>query len=91
VAAARDKLVVPEIFAFRPRDGTVDLYGALYRPNPALYGPGPYPTVVSVYGGPHVQKVREEEGVGGGGGGVVVGSWSSRYNVVVQVCDVCLP
>ena len=30
------------------------LYGAIYHP-PARFGPGPYPTIVSVYGGPHVQ------------------------------------
>ena len=33
----------------------LDLYGALFRPDAAKYGPGPYPTIVSVYGGPHVQ------------------------------------
>jgi len=37
------------------RDG-VTLYGAIFRP-PAHFGPGPYPTIVSVYGGPHAQQV----------------------------------
>jgi len=37
-------------------DGTI-LYSAAYRPNPDIFGPGPYPTIVSVYGGPHVQMV----------------------------------
>ena len=33
------------------------LYCAVYAPDPALHGPGPYKTLVSVYGGPHVQCV----------------------------------
>jgi len=33
------------------------LHAALYVPDPAVYGPGPHPTVVSCYGGPHVQFV----------------------------------
>jgi dipeptidyl-peptidase-4 len=45
----------PEIVTLRNRAG-VQLYGILYRP-PAVYGPGPYPTVVQVYGGPHAQLV----------------------------------
>ena len=39
-------------------DGTVT-YGALYRPCTSKFGPGPYPTVVSVYGGPQVQSVAD--------------------------------
>jgi hypothetical protein len=31
---------------------------ALYRPDPSTHGPGPYPTILSVYGGPHVQLVQ---------------------------------
>ena len=27
-----------------------------YRPDAQVFGPGPYPTVVAVYGGPHVQR-----------------------------------
>ena len=34
----------------------VALHGAFQRP-PARFGPGPHPTLVSVYGGPHVQRV----------------------------------
>ena len=45
----------PELVALRNRHGDL-LYGAVYRP-PASFGPGPYPTVVSVYGGPHKQMV----------------------------------
>jgi dipeptidyl-peptidase-4 len=32
------------------------LHGALYRPA-THFGPGPFPTIVSVYGGPHAQRV----------------------------------
>ncbi|UCG26470.1 MAG: S9 family peptidase, partial [Chloroflexota bacterium] len=45
----------PEIVTFKNRDG-ISLYGALYRPPEAL-GSAPYPTIISVYGGPHVQLV----------------------------------
>ena len=45
----------PEIVTFKNRDG-VTLYGALYRP-PGASGSAPYPTIISVYGGPHVQQV----------------------------------
>ena len=34
------------------------LMAALYRPDADVHGPGPYPTVVAVYGGPHVQRVQ---------------------------------
>ena len=37
--------------------GSAILYGALYRPDAKLFGPPPYKTVVSVYGGPYVQTV----------------------------------
>ena len=33
------------------------LHCAIYLPNPAIHGPGPYPTIVSVYGGPGPQRV----------------------------------
>ncbi|HET8626770.1 MAG TPA: S9 family peptidase [Thermomicrobiales bacterium] len=45
----------PEIVSLQSRDGAT-LYGAIYRP-PARFGPGPYPTIVGVYGGPHAQQV----------------------------------
>ncbi len=45
----------PELVSLRNRHGDV-LHGLLYRPA-AAFGPGPYPTVVHVYGGPHVQQV----------------------------------
>ncbi|HOU14490.1 MAG TPA: S9 family peptidase [Anaerolineae bacterium] len=49
------ELPAPQIVAFQNCNGDM-LYGALYFP-PAEYGPGPYPVIVSVYGGPHAQRV----------------------------------
>lgn len=49
----------PGLVEFKNRDG-VTLYGALYVPSEVLYGPGPYPLIVSVYGGPHAQMVVHE-------------------------------
>jgi dipeptidyl-peptidase-4 len=59
-ATDREKVIVnalrpPEIVRFPNPAFDLDLYGALFRPDAAKYGPGPYPTIVSVYGGPHVQ------------------------------------
>jgi dipeptidyl-peptidase-4 len=48
----------PELVTLQSRDG-VTLYGAIYRP-PASFGEGPYPTIVSVYGGPHAQFVSNK-------------------------------
>ena len=45
----------PELVTVETSDG-VTLHGAIYRP-PSRFGPGPYPTIVSVYGGPHAQLV----------------------------------
>lgn len=45
----------PELVSLANRDG-VTLYGAVYRP-PASFGDGPHPAIVSVYGGPHAQRV----------------------------------
>jgi dipeptidyl-peptidase-4 len=50
------ELPAPQIVAFQNCNGDTLLYGALYFP-PAEYGPGPYPVIVSVYGGPHAQRV----------------------------------
>ncbi len=55
------ELELPEIVTLENRAG-VTLYGALYRP-PTACGPGPYPTVVAVYGGPHVQMVTNGWGM----------------------------
>ncbi len=45
----------PELVSLRNRHGDL-LYGAIYRPSPR-FGPGPFPTIVYVYGGPHAQVV----------------------------------
>ena len=51
----RYQLKPPEIFQLKLEDGT-ELSGALYYPNSGDFK-SPYPTVLSVYGGPHVQLV----------------------------------
>jgi dipeptidyl-peptidase-4 len=48
-------LAPPELVALTNRAGDT-LYGAVYRP-PERFGPGPHPTIVAVYGGPHAQTV----------------------------------
>ncbi|PIN02305.1 Dipeptidyl aminopeptidase/acylaminoacyl-peptidase [Handroanthus impetiginosus] len=50
------QLEFPEIFEVEARDGTT-LYGALYKPDAARFGPPPYKTMIQVYGGPGVQLV----------------------------------
>ncbi|GMF13132.1 unnamed protein product [Phytophthora lilii] len=57
ILQAQGKLCVPRIISFPTRDGKETLYGAVYLPDPKIHGDGPYPTMVSVYGGPHVQRV----------------------------------
>jgi dipeptidyl-peptidase-4 len=52
---AQLNLPTPEIVTLPNRDG-VELYGAIYHP-PVSFGAGPFPTIVSVYGGPHAQRV----------------------------------
>eukprot|EP01083_Nonionella_stella_P145234 454718_1 len=47
----------PELLSFPTSDGTETLHAALYRPDSKIHGPGPYPLLCSVYGGPHVQRV----------------------------------
>ena len=46
----------PEMVSLQNRDGAT-LYGAVYRPPADRFGPGPYPTLVHVYGGPHKQMI----------------------------------
>ncbi|MCA9901237.1 MAG: S9 family peptidase [Ardenticatenaceae bacterium] len=58
---AQLNLPTPEIVTLQNRDG-VQLYGAIYRP-PATFGDGPFPTIVSVYGGPHAQRVTNSWGL----------------------------
>lgn len=64
------ELSVPEFVTFPSKDGQVLLQGAVYRPDPNIFGLGPYPTVVSCYGGPHVQFVQN--------------SWSMRVDLRAQ-------
>jgi dipeptidyl-peptidase-4 len=54
-------LTPPELVAIHNREGEA-LYGAVYRPDTGVFGPGPYPTIVSVYGGPHAQEVTNSWG-----------------------------
>lgn len=51
-------LTPPELVTLQSRDG-VTLHGALYRPA----GKGPFPTLISVYGGPHAQQVSNNWGL----------------------------
>jgi dipeptidyl-peptidase-4 len=50
------RLLPPDLVSLRTRDGVI-LHGAVYRPPPGV-GSAPYPTLVSVYGGPHSQRVK---------------------------------
>ncbi|XWS48553.1 hypothetical protein CRYUN_Cryun13aG0087600 [Craigia yunnanensis] len=52
----RLQLEPPEIAQIQANDGTI-LYGALYKPDATRFGPPPYKTLISVYGGPSVQLV----------------------------------
>jgi len=54
-------LPAPELVELDSRDG-VRLHGAIYRP-PERFGRGPFPTLVSVYGGPHAQRVTSSWGL----------------------------
>jgi len=51
-------LPAPELMTFPSSDGTETLHAALYRPDSRIHGPGPYPLICLVYGGPHVQRVN---------------------------------
>ena len=51
-------LAPPELVTITSRDGE-SLHGTVYRP-PLELGPGPYPSVVYVYGGPHAQVVANQ-------------------------------
>ena len=52
------KLEPPKLVEIVAADGSTKLHGALYRPNPKDHGPGPYRTLIKVYGGPGVQMVQ---------------------------------
>eukprot|EP00535_Pseudo-nitzschia_heimii_P009667 CAMPEP_0197190896 /NCGR_PEP_ID=MMETSP1423-20130617/22447_1 /TAXON_ID=476441 /ORGANISM="Pseudo-nitzschia heimii, Strain UNC1101" /LENGTH=1123 /DNA_ID=CAMNT_0042643379 /DNA_START=468 /DNA_END=3839 /DNA_ORIENTATION=- len=51
-------LPAPELMTFPSSDGSESLHAALYTPDSRIYGPGPYPLICAVYGGPHVQRVN---------------------------------
>lgn len=51
-------LLPPELVSIENRDGET-LHGAIYRPPTEEFGPGPYPTVIYVYGGPSAQVVND--------------------------------
>lgn len=64
------ELAPPELVTLDNRSGQL-LYGLVFRPDANRYGPGPYPTIVQVYGGPHVQQA--------------LNSWrSTAYNMRAQ-------
>lgn len=48
----------PQLIHFPTADGTETLYAAVFAPDSREHGPGPYPLVCAVYGGPHVQRVN---------------------------------
>ena len=50
-------LRIPDIQVCKSSKGH-DLYTAIFLPDENKWGKGPYPLIVEVYGGPHVQRVR---------------------------------
>ncbi|MBX2999744.1 MAG: S9 family peptidase [Caldilineaceae bacterium] len=57
---AQFDLQPPELVSLSSPEG-ITLYGLLFRP-PAEFGPGPYPTLISVYGGPGPQMISNSWG-----------------------------
>eukprot|EP00898_Chlorokybus_atmophyticus_P001977 jgi/Chlat1/2780/Chrsp187S02948 len=55
--ASRLRLDPPRLVSIPAGRHGIVLYGAVYRPDTDVHGPGPYKTIVSVYGGPRVQAV----------------------------------
>jgi len=53
----------PTFHTFPSTDGAVTLQAAVYKPDEAIHGPGPWPLVVATYGGPHVQYVQDTWGM----------------------------
>lgn len=53
----------PTFHTFPSTDGKVTLQSAMYLPDEAVHGKGPYPLVVATYGGPHVQYVQNTWGM----------------------------
>jgi dipeptidyl-peptidase-4 len=52
----------PRLVTLTSRDG-VELHGAIYEPQPAPGSGPPWPAIVSVYGGPHAQRVTRSWGM----------------------------
>jgi dipeptidyl-peptidase-4 len=63
-------LTRPIFHTIRSLDDTVDLHCALYLPDREKFGPGPYPCINDVYGGPHVMRVLD--------------TWSTTANLRAQ-------
>ncbi|KGJ98541.1 DPP IV N-terminal domain-containing protein [Thalassotalea sp. ND16A] len=59
VAPFQGSLVTPTFGTLKASDGTTDLYYKLYTPQDLKPGKK-YPVIVSVYGGPHAQRVTNE-------------------------------
>jgi len=57
---AADASAAPQLHTFASADGQATLQAAVYLPDSAVHGPGPWPTLVSCYGGPHVQFVSNQ-------------------------------
>ena len=55
-------IVPPTVEIVRSTDDKVNLYCAVFRPDPAIHGTGPFPCIMSVYGGPHVMRVLDAWG-----------------------------
>jgi dipeptidyl-peptidase-4 len=53
----------PTFHTFPSTDGKVTLQAAVYLPDEAIHGKGPWPLVVATYGGPHVQYVQNTWGM----------------------------
>lgn len=62
-------LRTPSLDSFKTVSGH-ELHAAVYQPDPAKWGDGPYPCIVCVYGGPHVQLVKN--------------NWNTRVNMRAQ-------
>lgn len=58
--ALQHNLQLPSFKTIRTDDNNEDLHCAAYIPDKKVYGEGPFPCVVSVYGGPHVQRVYNQ-------------------------------
>jgi len=58
VSSLQKFLVPPQFVSFQSRDSQATLHAAIYKPDDTKHGPPPYPTIVHVYGGPHVQRVQ---------------------------------